>query len=209
MNISVCVQHHPARAHLLPALIALLGGSPEIVVDPEPDDPLPSPLRTYVLALDRTPAEATHRLVVQDDAIPCQQFHERMLAAVSAKPEDLVALFAPGAAPHRAAILTALKHGERWARLHALWMPTVALCWPAGKAREFVAWAQDDLGQTPRGEPFRGDDGPVGRFCQLRRYDVWAIAPSLVQHPDKEPSLIGRKHRAGQNIARVAAAFID
>lgn len=210
MRVSVAVQHHPDRAHLIDPLLALLDGlDVEIVTDPDPDAKLPSPLRTYTLACKTTPDDATHRLVIQDDALPCQHFASKALAALGERPEDLVAFFAPGAAPHRSAILRAIHKGETWARLHCLWYPTVALCWPADLARAFAAWAEDEL-RKPGGEPFRGDDGPVGEWCQrIGKREVWATVPSLVQHPDVERSLIGRPNRAGANRARVAAAFID
>lgn len=211
IQVSVAIQHHPKRAHLIEPLHArLVGLHAEVVTDPVPDDPLPNPLRTYVAALQSTPAGATHRLVIQDDAMPCDGFSDKMLVAIAERPDDLIAFFTPGVAPHRASIMRALGRQESWARLHSMWYPTVALCWPASYAADFAEWATQELGVSPAtGEPFRGDDGPVGRWCQTRRLFVWATVPSLVQHPDVEPSLIGRVARAGKNRARVAAAFID
>jgi hypothetical protein len=132
-----------------------------------------------------------------------------MVSAVEERPEDLIAFFTPGCAPHREHILKAHKRGEQFARLHSRWYPTVATCWPAGKASDFAGWAVGELGTMRRGEPFRGDDGPLGTWCAQRRVDVWATVPSLVEHPDVEPSLIGRPNRAGKNRARVAAVFAD
>lgn len=208
MRVSVAVQHHPARAHLLPGLIQRLGGDVEVVTDPEPDATLPSPLRTYRLALELTPGWATHRLVVQDDARPCDQFHERMMEAIAEHPDELVALFVPGIAPHRAKMMRAMLRQERWAWLRGGWYPVVALCWPARLAREFAEWSRDRLHPT-LGEKYRGDDGQVGAFAGQRRLRVWATVPSLVEHPDVEPSLIGKPNRAGRNKGRVAAIYQD
>lgn len=210
VKLSVAVQHHPARAHLLPVLQERLAGlRVEVVTDPEPDAELPSPLRTYTLAAETTPAWATHRLILQDDTQPCRGFAGKLLAAIGEKPDAMVALFTPGIAPHKSAIIKAQLAEETWARLHCLWMPTVAMVWPAAVAREFAVFAREELGTARRGEPFRGDDGPVGTFCQQYRYDVWATVPSLVEHPDVERSLIGRPNAAGANRGRVAAAFVD
>lgn len=201
--MSVCVQHHPARAHLLDALVEALDGC-EVVVDPDPDSPYRSPYRTYMEALRRTPVDATHRLIVQDDAVPCAGFTGRMLAAVEEKPDVLVALFTPGAPSHRTPVVRALAAGERWALLRPTWVPTVALVWPAALIPRFVAWADDRYAGSVR----EGDDGPVGKWAARNHLRAWATVPSLIEHPDVEPSLIGRKHRAGANRARVAASFV-
>lgn len=203
MNVSAVVQHHPARAHLIPALLRSLGTT-EVVEDPKPDDG--SPLRTYLECLRRTPATATHRLIVQDDALLCENFPSRMLAALLERPHGLVAFFVPGAPPHRAAVLRAEIAGDTWVRLPPTWVPTVALCWPVPLIGPFLEWA---TAEYPEGDRRRGDDGPVGKWANRVREQVLAPIPSLVQHPDVVPSLIGRKASAGGNKARVAARYID
>lgn len=132
-----------------------------------------------------------------------------MQEAIAEMPDVPVAFFAPGCAPHKALVIRAQLRGERWARLHSLWYPTVALCWPTQLGLDFAAFATDELGEKLPGLPFRGDDGPVGKFCTTRHLIVWATVPSLVEHPDVERSLIGRPNRAGANRARVAAVFVD
>lgn len=203
--VSTAIQHHPSRVRLLADLGRQLGGSVEIVADTDPDHG--SPLRTYLDALRRTPPEATHRLVVQDDARCCRGFPRLMRDRVAEKPDAIIAFFTPGCAPHKAKIRRAVQAGEPWALLHSLWMPTVALCWPVGYAAEFVAWAETTYGGRRR--EMIGDDGPVGIWASRRRATVYATVPSLIQHPDVEPSLFGRKARAGANKARVAALYAD
>lgn len=202
LNVSVAIQHHPDRAHLIPALVEALGGS-EIVEDPDPASSLRSPYRTYTEALRRTPGDATHRLVVQDDATVVERFRKRMLAAVAEQPDRLIALFVPGAPPHRAAVLRAVKAEETWVTLPPTWIPAVALVWPVGHAARFLAWADAKYDASRRG----GDDGPIGIWAQSVRERAVAPIPSLVQHEDVHPSLIGRKAQAGVNRARVAAVF--
>jgi hypothetical protein len=202
VNVSVAVQHHPARAHLIDRLVERLGGA-EVVTDPDPDG-VRSPYRTYVEALRRTPPGATHRLIVQDDAEPADGFRPRMLDAVATHPDRLVALFVPGSPPHRAAVLRAQKAGQSWVTLPPTWVPTVALCWPVEMVALFLAWADT---KYPDGTKRMGDDGPVGKWAQTIRTRAVAPIPSLVQHPDVEPSLIGRRAAGGANRARVAVAF--
>lgn len=202
VSLAVVVQAHPARAHLHQSLIAALGEC-EVVMDPEPDGRR-APIRTYLACLRAFPADAAALLVVQDDARPCENFRARAEQAVRERPNSLVALFLAGA-PQRSARLAQQAHrrGESWVRMEARdWTPTVALVWPRQYAERFLDWATAYRGKNPK--PI-GDDNVVGAWTTAENVPVWATVPSLVEHPDVEPSLIGRKAGAGRNRFRVAA----
>jgi hypothetical protein len=201
VSLSIAVQHHPARTALLPALRERLGTF-ELVADPEPDG-IPSPLRTYREALRRTPEWATHRLVIQDDAWPCEDFARLAEAALAERLDDIVCFFVPGSAGTRGPVLRASQAGERWARVRTgAWVPTVATSFPATIAADFL-----EFSSTRPMLRERGDDGPLAKFCRRRRLQPWATVPSLVEHADRVPSLIGRKAAAGGNPGRVAALY--
>lgn len=201
---SLCIQHHPSRADLLPPLLEALPGV-EVVTDPDPDNPQRSPLRCYLECLRRTPKSATHRVVIQDDVLLCGSFTERLEAAIEERPDALLPLFMPGTSPHSGQVIRARQRGESWAMVIPSWIPTVALVWPVARAAEFLAVEEEKVSTSLR--PRIGDDGPVGKWAQRSRVQVWAPVPSLVEHPDVAPSLIGRKALAGRNRARVAAWF--
>lgn len=205
LTVDVAVQHHPDRADLVERLLRAFDAPPRVVTDPDPDSPVRSALRTYVACLESVAADATHLLVIQDDAVVCDRFTERMHAAVAEHPDALVPLFVPGVGAHRTAVLQAQRRGERWARLPHMWTPTVATVWPVARAAEFLAWLTEHR-YDPHGR-HRGDDGPVGKWVQRSRVAVWAPVPSLVQHPDDTPSLIGRRAGYGRNRSRVAAVY--
>jgi hypothetical protein len=212
VTLSIAVQHHPSRAELLPLLEHL--GEYELVVDPEPDAPYQSAMRTYLEALRRTPGHATHRLIVQDDAVACTGFPELAEAAVAEHPDDLVAFFVPGRTLLRNLLGGALARGERWCQLPQSlnWTPTVALCWPAGLIDEFVAFGEEVIAtRARRGLSTQADDPYVGAWRKKRKLPVWATVPCLVQHPDVAQSLYhkGLKPRAGANRSRVAAMYVD
>jgi len=197
--LSVAIQHHPSRAHLLAALRARLGEA-EVVRDPDPTGPR-SALRTYRLALKRTPKDASHRIVIQDDAWPCPGFRERAERAIRERPEELIAFFVPGVGTHRMAMQRAASLGEPWVQLpSASWAPTVALAWTVELARDFIAWSEEHFPG-----PVEGDDGPVGAWARGRKLPVWATVPSLVEHPNEEPSLFGKASKGAANRGRVAA----
>lgn len=199
LRLAVVVQHHPARAHLLPTLLPLLGEC-EVVTDPEPDGKR-APIRTYLACLRSMPSWASHLLIVQDDARPCLGFSRKCYELLAERPDDLIALFL-GGAPVRSARLAQQAHrrGERWSRLHRSdWCPTVATVWPRALVTAFLEFL---AARPPTGT---GDDSVVGEYVRANDVPVWVTVPSLVQHPDVEPSLIGRRAGHGRNRMRVAA----
>ena len=212
MKLSVCVQHDRRRAHLLAALDRL--GDRDIVTDPEPEQRYGSCLRTYLECLRRTPAGATHRLVVQDDAIPCQRFRALAEAAIAEHPDELVALFVPGRTLLRKLMVDEHRRGGRWVMLPKglNWTPTVALAWPARLAREFVPHGEAVIAaRAARGMGTFADDPYVGGWRKQLGIQVWATVPCLVEHPDVEQSLyrLDLKPKRGQNRSRVAALYDD
>lgn len=192
------------RAHLLPALTERIGDV-DVVTDPDPDG-IRSPLRTYLECLRLTPADATHRVVIQDDAWPCEGFHVKAVTALEERPDSLVCFFVPhSAGGGRNRMLRASAKGEQWTLIGGGgWIPTVATSWPTALIEPFIEFASHK-----RFARQRGDDPLVARFVRTRRLEVWATVPSLVDHPDVEPSLIGRPHGAGRIRWRTAAMFAD
>jgi hypothetical protein len=180
----------------LPAL-----GDCEVVTDPEPDGRR-APIRTYLACLRSMPPWATHLIIVQDDARPCEGFREKVLKVVFERPDDVIAFFL-GGAPARSARLAQQAHrrGERWVKMAPSdWLPTVATCWPSFHVERFLAFCEEHPSLINV-----GDDSVAGAWKRAESVDVWATIPSLVEHPDVEPSLIRRKAGAGKNRYRIAA----
>lgn len=202
--ISIAVQHHPRRAHLLGALVAELPC--EVVTDPDPDGPR-SPLRCYVECLRRTPPNATQRLILQDDVALCTNFAALAEAALDERPMSIVTFFVPNVGPAGAKrVRAASMAGERWAQIGGLAItPVVATAWPAHLIEDFIAFAE-----SPRITKRYTHDDPVATlFVKSRKLEVWATVPSLVEHPDVEPSLIGKPHGGGKYTHRLAAIFAE
>jgi hypothetical protein len=199
--ISLALQHHPSRTHLLYRTSHL---DPEVVVDPKLDSH-PSPWRTYREALERTPA-CSHRVILQDDAEPCDGFLEALTLCLAARPDSLVCLFVPTTHPTGSrAVLEACGRGSGWAALPwGTFVPVVGLAWPHALVTPFLQWA-DEKGfkDIPR---HRSDDAIVGLFAKAMNLQAWATVPSLVEHPDDDPSLIGLKTRVPRRAACFAGA---
>lgn len=194
------VQHHPARAHLLPALLERLPAGTKVVTDPEPDG-IPNPLRTYRECLRQIPEDATHALIVQDDATPHPDFPTVIERCVAARPDRIICFFVATHPPQGARrMLEAASRGDSWSELISTeFLPVVATCWPAPLAREFLVWCERLIAQHKR-----SDDGAAGRWIRQQSIRPVATVPCLVQHPDVETSLIGKRAMAGANRARVA-----
>ena len=104
----------------------------------------------------------------------------------------------------------AMKQNRRYVTVSwRTFLPIVAVLWPVEKALEFREWA-DATPHLPgtRGEP-RSDDAMAGRWKMVTRQTVLACVPSIVEHPDCEPSTIGRRAQWGQDANRVAAFLAE
>ncbi len=201
--LQTVIQHHPSRAHLLPALLAALPGA-QVIADPDPGNRRRSAWRSYQACLEALEPDASHLLIVQDDAIVCRDFAAALPLLIAARPDDLLCLFAPGAGSHRKRVLQACAAGERWAELDPRqpFIPLVAAVWPRALAERFLAY----------GPAFRptdtSDDGNAWRWAKAEGVRTFACVPSLVEHPDREVSAVGKASFGGRNPARVAACWL-
>ena len=203
MRVQTVVQHHPSRSHLLPGLLAGLPTGATIVTDPEPQKR--SPWATYLACLRTLNDDATHLLIVQDDAQPCLNFAKAVDLAARKRPSDPLVLFTPGHGNLRRVILAACQQDERYAILPTLntFIPAVAVIWPR--------WCVESILRFEDERPFtasNADDGALGKWAATIGARVMATVPSLVEHPDMERSLVGRLAMGGRNPARIAACFI-
>lgn len=209
VRLSVIVQHHPDREALLAPLLERLGGPVVIATDPDPEAKHRSAVRSYVVGLETvqlvTPlselagARATHAVILQDDAWPCVHFPEAAARAIAVHPDRLLAFFAPAVPPEMGhAMRCAVERNEKFAELPCRrWVPVVALAWPVELVDDFLVWKIDQ-----RWPPaFGADDEGVGRYVRERGLEILATVPSLVEHPDEVPSLVGRRPRGGRRAA--------
>lgn len=198
-GLAVLVQHHPTRANLLPDLLARLVPLPvEVVSDPEPGDQ-PNVWRSYRLALERFPEEATHALIVQDDAILCRDFGAAVPSAIAAAQDftaddPLVAMWIPGGRRVLEDIRAAC---GRFVRLYTRpTCPVVATVWPRAARDAFLASAPA-ASHTPV-------DMLVGWWV-FKRVPVVGTVPSLVEHDSARPGVNGC---TGDTSNRRAALYI-
>lgn len=189
IQLSIAIQHHPSRPGLPARLARRLGaiGAPshfEVVKDPDPDGP-PNPWRTARLAWQRTPPWATHRLVVQDDAIPARDWQKRTIAAITAHPDEPLALFF-GQNSYHLGIAAYQACDGFYALPQTGWVPCVALCLPREQALDLGSF---HLPHHDR--PSVADDEVVLEWAHSRGLHALATRPSIFDHDDSQASLMG------------------
>ncbi|GAA0829358.1 hypothetical protein ACFQVD_14620 [Streptosporangium amethystogenes subsp. fukuiense] len=193
-RISVAVMYHPARQERLARLArACLPLRIVPVADPDPGS-FPSPLRTAKRAWAAYGADATHHLVLQDDVLPVDGFSTHLLAAVAARPDDVLALYAHWNSPYNSyAIRQAAAGGAPWARLvPGEWTPAQGLVLPVALAAELGEYLAD----VP--DHVRDDDTLIDRFLRERDRCALAAVPHLLDH-DEVASVAGN---AGHGVRR-------
>ncbi len=189
------VQHHPARADLIAALLERLAGfDTEVITDTRTGPP--QTWRTHRACLESGLAtDATHVLVVQDDAVPCDGFADRARALIDQKPESVLCLFAPGFGFLRRIGLQAKIRHESLAEFPVMaFVPLVAIVYPAPLAASLLRWAD----RTPWvGRRERADDGLVASWARERKVRPLMAVPPLVDHDDTVPSVMRRTTSQG------------
>lgn len=197
-EISYAVQAHPSRsvrAHLLAAAL-----DAEVVFDPDPSGRR-SPWRTFRHLLATTPPEAAYRFQIQDDATPCPGLRRAVERAVAARPGRLLVFYVGDRMPRfRDAILNACRADLPWAELEPRhWIPAVATCWPRDLIDGILDYTKD------RPAPI-ADDQLIGEYMKRIGHVPLASVPSLVEHLDDGPPVMGKPRMPGAE--RRAACYI-
>lgn len=209
MKIHIRVQHAVGRDGALARLLERLPPAVEVMTDPDSVATL-NPWRGYLRCLRDLPEDATHLLVIQDDALPCKRFDALLGEAVAERPDDVISLFVGGLPGNtRKHFLEALARRDRWSPIYFREVHhVVALVWPIPLAKHFVQWVSEN--KIPGPNPPRSDDAVVGYWARRNRNatQVWATVPCLVQHDDEFPSLVQGPNRFSDR-GRTAIAFID
>lgn len=205
MRIQTVVQHDPRRDHLLEALLRSLPAGARAITDPGASDARRSPWRGYLACLEALDGDATHLLVVQDDAQACRDFHAALELVVGRHPGVPLVLFTPGIGNHGRRILDACADDKRFVQLDVRnsFVPCVAVAWPRECVESILAFTAE----RPFAEGRTADDGNLGVWAQATATTVLATVPSLVEHPDVERSLVGKLAMGGRNPARCAACW--
>lgn len=180
------------------------GLDPGVIQDP--GGPRPSSWRTHQACLQSVPDDATHFLVLQDDAWPCADFSTRVHTAIQEQPDRILCLFVSAMYQGRF-MWQAKERGDRFLELRIrAYVPLVGVVYPADIAREILSHSVDK-----RTGPNRADDAVVANYVRWKRCGALATVPCLVDHRDDVPSVFPQMHKwhGKRRPHRVAALFTD
>ncbi|MEU3416013.1 MULTISPECIES: hypothetical protein [unclassified Streptomyces] len=189
-RIGIRIMAHPRRRHQAEAVLARLHGDDRcVVLDPEPDGP-PSALRTAASAWDGPYGEASHRLVLQDDALPAAGFTDLVAEAVRSRPDDPIAFYSNWNHWNGSPVRLAALAGAGWAQaVPDEYVPSLAVVLPRALAAEFAAHARTLLAADAP-----PDDEALAAFLRRRGRALFISVPNLVEHGAGD-SLVGNDNQ--------------
>lgn len=194
-SVSAVVMAHPQRAEWAESLAGQLGC--EVVWDRYNN--LWDTARRCWLSYD---PDATHHVVVQDDAILSDDFLEALRLVAENAGNRPVGLYYGGVRPRvretAVRLAAARAAGESFCEMEGpLW--AVAVMVPTGMIDKMVAY-----GDQKKNIP--ADDSKMSRFFQSLGVGCWYTVPSLVDHRcDDNPSLVGEQ----SSVPRKAQWFCE
>lgn len=195
-TLSICIMHAPEskapeRKTTFERLIRALGGHPYSVVDMAVDWKKPGAARTLIDAQWEMALEhpGSHMVLLNDDVIPCENFVGTLKAAISARPDDIIAL----TCHHKFAPREADVKGLRWVASRDM-LVGQAYVVPRGILEKARAFMREHLILAHReldvNHPlYLSEEHVFVVWACLHGKRIWHTVPSLVQHDDV-PSLM-------------------
>lgn len=146
----------------------------------------------------------THRLVLQDDALPVEGFGLLARALVTKHPDRVLCLYTPALpATFGMQMLQAANQGRDVVDLTraAMFVPLVATVWPVAAADSCANWYGHTRG--PHGRRGRADDARVADWFKSHRPARYPLAsvPCLVDHDEDAPSTLANGGRYSRRAA--------
>jgi hypothetical protein len=154
----------------------------------------PNPWAGYKLALERAlDLSATHYVVLQDDALPCAGFMQKVHERTSERPGDVVSLWVGGLRNTTTKLYRRAQIAqEHWSMIHFSDIHhCVGLVWPKFLVEEFLDWTEVSM-LPGDGRNQQSDDAIIGAWARRTKHVFWATVPSLVEHLDDVDSTINR-----------------
>lgn len=192
--VSAAIMHVPGsgREQLVADALALLPKewNPVVIEDPAREGCWVTAKRAWEA---RNP-EATHHLVLSDDAVLCDHFGDLLTCAIEARPDAVIGLCARQRDFSDRAVL------ERKSWFHSQdFIYGQGIVMPTDDVPVFLDWVEDYV----RPE-FEHDDGRVGMWARATGRGVYTTVPQLVRHAEGR-SLMGHPRAVGLGTALFAA----
>lgn len=194
MAVSVAVMAHPRRRDLVQKLVQKLGSPTEVVWDRRNEE-----WDTGRRALLAYNPSATHHLIVQDDALVCQDLVAAATQAAASAGERPVSFYTGRVRPHTLLVnkawADATKAEATWLQMPGPWWG-VALMLPTAHISDLVTFAD-------RARHIQDYDRKIARWYYRAEIACWYSVPSLVDHrPDHETPTLLPGHTADRRAHR-------
>lgn len=181
-TLSIAIQHTPSRADRRKwsqAMIEQLRSEdPSVQIVLIEDAQLEGCWPTYRRALEAA-GDASHHLVLQDDLGLCKDFIRSVTEVISARPNNLIALYT-----NSVCVFTARERGESWVEKVGASGPSVI--WPKELIAEFLQWQDRHINRD-----FEFDTVRISMWLIKTSRRAFATVPSLTQHLGCESSTLG------------------
>ncbi len=187
VRLSVCILAVPERRLRARRLLKQIGAPPEhvdIVFDKRRDGPWLAGQQAW----ERRSGNATHHLVLEDDAVVCGDLYEGAKAMLRAVPDSPVMLYATTPPGADAAYHEALATGRHWVLTHGFW--TVAPVLPVDLIDPIIDWARSHT----RHDWQDSYDKRLSVAVQVLGIESMVAVPSPVSHDWSIPSIRGHDH---------------
>lgn len=199
VRLSVAIMAHPKRQRYMPYLLSKLNTTSNRIVMDRENNRWDTGRRSQL----HFEPNATHHVVVQDDAVVCEDFIEGLQNAIRSKPQHPISLYTGKVRPLGPFVDRMVRQahnlGRTWIRMDGpLW--GVAVCTPVHYIEDMIT-ACDRMVNTPN------YDMRMVKYYQSRGIKCYYTIPSLVSHRvgDSDPSLVPGR---GSGSGRVAHSFI-
>lgn len=140
-------------------------------------------------------SDATHAVVLQDDAVPVDDFRKHVLSAVQHKPDEMISLYTGTHRPRKDMVIAAVAEADR---IGASWLTANTLMWGVGVVLP-VARIEEVLDTVRKIKlPY---DQRLGYWPYKNKRQVYYTWPSLVDHADVATVAHAAKGTQGVRVA--------
>lgn len=194
VSLIVEIVAHPARLSLATRLQKMVQAD-QVWVDRKPGG-IRAEWRNHARAWKHAAeSDATHAVILQDDAVPVTDFRKHVARAAQERPDSLISLYTGNHRPRDEDVTRAVTQAER---LGASWLSAETLFWgvgvlvPTRLISEILESCKDSK------LPY---DQRIGLWALKTGSKVLYTHPSLVDHADRATSVAGRKPDQGVRVA--------
>ena len=192
IKLDVRIMAHPSRREGVLRILNDLGMDESIVVyddRPHGGNPFYTARKTWGFPL---PSGATHRLVLQDDAVLCKDFLQQVARAIEHFPDAVWSLWMKELTPKHQ------KGSSPYVRISGGTVYGVGVVMPVHLIDEVFKWSTFVLG-----EDYTHDDNAIGQYCKFHAIPIMTTIPGLIQHGAPTESIVNRTHNSPKKVSRV------